>query len=148
MSNKQYTASISLSARSNVSAGLKIDIRFDRVLVQSMILTDQAQHWSWLFDDTPADHVLEIELSNKLPHHTVLDHKGQIIEDVLAEIYDIKLSDIDFTSVFYEQSVYTHDSNGWSNPVTTQFFHSLGCNGKVRFLFSTPAYAWLIENTQ
>lgn len=146
MKDKQYTASISLSARSNVPAGLKIDIKFDEVLVHSMILSDQAQHWTWLFDDAPADHVLEIELSNKLPHHTVLAHNGQIVEDVMAEIYEVKLSGIDFTSVFYNQSIYTHDSNGWSKPINTQFFHTLGCNGTVRFAFTTPAYAWLMEN--
>lgn len=146
MSNQPYTASISFSARSNVTAGLKIDIKFDSVLVQSLTLTEQAQHWTWLFDDAAGEHVLEIEMSNKLPNHTVIDVNGQIVTDVLAEIYDVKLSGIDFTSVFYDQSIYTHDSNGWSKPVTTQFFQSLGCNGTVRFAFTTPAWVWLMEN--
>lgn len=146
MSNNQRTASITFSARSNVSAELKLDIKFDSVLVQSLTLTEQAQHWTWLFDDAPADHVLEIELSNKLPHHTVLDHNGDIVQDVMAEIYDVKLSGIDFTSVFYNQSLYTHNSNGWGKSVTTQFFQTLGCNGTVRFAFTTPAWVWLMEN--
>jgi hypothetical protein len=143
MTNK---ASISFNAKSNITAGLKLEMMLDGVLIDSIDLTENTQSWIWHFDDACAEHQFEIVLSNKLPHHTVLDQDNQIIQDVVAEIFDVKISDIDLGPVFYHHSLYYHNSNGWSKPVVTQFFRSLGCNGLVKFNFTTPAYAWLMEN--
>ena len=140
------TASISLTARSNTDAGLKLDFQFDNKLIESFTLSSQPQQFTYEFDDSPANHRFEIVLSNKRAEQTKVDQHGQITEDVFAEIYEVKISGIDLGQVFYGQSLYFHDNNGYSKPVTGQFFRQLGCNGTVRFDFFTPAYVWLMEN--
>jgi hypothetical protein len=136
---------ISLEANSN-APGLRLKFRFDNVLIQTMELTDEPQHLYHEFDDVAASHRLEIELSNKLPEHTKIDQYGEIIEDALVQIKKIAISDIELGQVFYGQSLYFHDHNGSSKPVVGQFYEKMGCNGVVRFDFSSPVYSWLIEN--
>jgi hypothetical protein len=62
-------------------------------------------------------------------------------------VYDVKINDVEIGQVFYGQSLYFHNNNGYSKPVVGQFFRQLGCNGTVKFEFSTPGYVWLMENT-
>jgi hypothetical protein len=141
------TASISLTAKSNKNAGLRLDFRFNDQPIESFILTDLPQQFRHEFDDATADHKFEIVLSNKHADQTKVDQHGQIIDDVLAEVYDVKINEIEVNQVFYGQSLYFHDSNGYSKPVIGQFYRQLGCNGTVKFEFSTPGYVWLMENT-
>lgn len=141
------TASITLTTKSNKNSELRLDFKFNDQLIESFVLTDQPRQFRHEFDDAEADHKLEIVLSNKRAEQTKLDQHGQIIEDVLAEVYDVKINEIDIGSVFYGQSLYFHDSNGYSRPTVGQFFRQLGCNGTVKFEFSTPGYVWLMENT-
>jgi len=137
------TASISLNAKSNISSDLKLDFKFDGTHVASMTLTDSIQNFYHEFDDSPNNHLFEIELSNKRPEQTKVNQNNEIIEDVLAEIFDVKLSNIDLGQVFYGHSIYYYNN---PKPVVGQFFHQLGCNGVIKFKFYTPAYVWLIEN--
>jgi hypothetical protein len=139
-------ANISLIAKSNVSADLKLDFRFDDLPIWSTTLTDQVQNFYHEFDDAPAPHRFEIELSNKNREQTKINEHHEIVEDVFAEILDVKISGIDLGHVFYGQSLYYHDYNGTTGPVVGQFFQRLGCNGIVKFNFYTPAYVWLFEN--
>jgi hypothetical protein len=140
-------ASISLTAKANKNSELRLDFKLDNQLIESFVLTDQPQQFRHEFDDAAADHKFEIVLSNKRAEQTKVDQHGQILEDVLAEVYDVKINEIEVGPVFYGQSLYFHDSNGYSKPVVGQFFRQLGCNGTVKFEFSTPGYVWLMENT-
>jgi hypothetical protein len=139
-------ATISLSAKSNVIADLKLDFRFDNKIVESMIVSDMVQKFVHEFDDQPAPHTFEIILSGKKPEHTKLDNNSNIIQDVLVEISDLKLSGIGIEQVFYRQSTYLYDINNGKKMILGQFYQHLGCNGVVRFDFYSPAYVWLMEN--
>lgn len=139
-------AHISLNVKSNVPADLRLHLKFNGSLIQSFVLTDEIQHFYHEFDNTSLAHSLEIELANKLPEHTKTNIHNEIIEDVFAEIFDIKLSGIDISHVFYGQSLYFHDYNGATKPVVGQFYRQVGCNGKIKFDFFTPVYLWLYEN--
>jgi hypothetical protein len=136
---------ISLDASSNTQ-GLKLDFRLDNVLIESMSLTTEVQHFHYEFDDSAGPHRFEIELSNKLPSQCKVDQDGNIIEDAVAEIKNCCISGVDLGQVFYGQSLYFHDYNGASKPTVGQFYEKMGCNGTVRFDFYSPVYVWLIEN--
>jgi hypothetical protein len=43
---------ISLDASSNIEEGLRLDFRFDNILIQSMNLTTKVQHFRHEFDDS------------------------------------------------------------------------------------------------
>ena len=141
------TASISLTAKSNKNSELRLEFKLNNELIESFVLTEQPQQFNHEFDDSMANHKFEIVLSNKRAEQTKLDQHGQIIEDVFAEVYDVKINNIEIGQVFYGQSLYFHDFNGNSKPVIGQFFRQLGCNGTVQFEFNTPGYVWLMENT-
>lgn len=99
------------------------------------------------FDDSvAAQHVLRFQLSGKLPEHTVLDSDGRILEDRLVYIQDFAIEDIPLGHVFTKNTLYTHDHNGTSQPVSQTFHGVMGCNGHADLKFTTPVYLWFLEN--
>ena len=102
---------------------------------------------SHLFSDDEADHVLTIALSGKTEQHTIVNEQGEITEDLLVSARNFSLDGIDVSQIVWEKSQYRHDFNGSQPEIVDQFFGDMGCNGRVEFRFSTPAYIWLLENT-
>jgi hypothetical protein len=97
-------------------------------------------------DDVEQDHVLCLVMSGKQMDHTLVDDQGQILEDRMIEITDVRIDDIELGYVFTQTSKYIHDHNGTSDLVTVPFYGAMGCNGQVDFHFTTPVYLWLLEN--
>ena len=61
-------------------------------------------------------------------------------------ITNIHIDEIELSQVFSERSVYHHNFNGNGEPSQDKFFSTMGCNGRLDFLYSTPFYIWLLEN--
>ena len=97
-------------------------------------------------DVTDQEHVLEIELQNKLPEHTEIDDSGTILSDRVIELQNISLDDIQLGEIFTQLATYQHDFNGTQDMIQDQFFGSMGCNGTVKLKFMSPVYLWLLEN--
>jgi hypothetical protein len=95
-------------------------------------------------DEIEVDHIVEIEMQGKLPEQTQLDADGNIVGDRVIEISDFTIDDITLGHLFTEVSQYHHDHNGTSEPVENQFYGTMGCNGVIRFRFSSPVYLWLL----
>lgn len=91
-------------------------------------------------------HVLELEMRGKSRYHTRLDDRGKILEDRCIEISDLCLDDIELGYLLSQKSKYSHDFNGTKELVEEPFWGTMGCNGRVRFEFSSPVYLWLLEN--
>ena len=142
------TAQISLQARSSdITSGFVLHFWFDDERVGSMILATESQQFRHEFPDLDdQEHCFEIELHGKTPDHTKVNDQGDIVQDVLAEIRDVALDDIQLGHMFLEKTQYHHDHNGTTDPVQTQFFGSMGCNGRVKLRFTSPVYLWLLEN--
>jgi hypothetical protein len=138
--------SISLNVKSNDSVGLQLTVKFNNILIQSFVLTEEVQNFYHEFDNSPSSHSLEIEIKGKRPDHSVLNEHGEIVKDVVAEIFDLKLANIDIGDVFYYKSVYFHNYNGSTKPTVNQFYKTVGCNGIIKFNFYSPVYLWLYEN--
>jgi hypothetical protein len=98
------------------------------------------------FNDDDAEHEMCLEMSGKTPDHTTVDDNGQIVEDLLLTIRDMCFDEINVDQTLYEKSLYLHDYNGTSEPTQTQFYGDMGCNGSIKFCFTTPIYLWLLEN--
>jgi hypothetical protein len=90
--------------------------------------------------------VLEFELKNKSTDHTKIDENGNIVADSTVEIHNIEIAGINIDQLIYNNSTYTHDFNGTQPLQTVKFYGIMGCNGVVRFEFTTPFYLWLLEN--
>jgi hypothetical protein len=81
----------------------------------------------------------------KLPQHTKILESGEIVEDSLLLINNIKIDGIDFDQLTQNWVEYHHDFNGTQSPTVNKFFNVMGCNGRATLKFTTPIYLWLLE---
>ena len=124
-----------------LTARLNGRVFFDQTLTQDTISIDTE-----FLDVAGETYRLEIEMSGKQPQHTVIDANGNIVEDRMIEISDFAIDNIALAQLFTENTQYHHDFNGSQAPVVDSFFGAMGCNGVLKFKFTTPAYLWLLEN--
>ena len=96
--------------------------------------------------DEDGEHELVIELYGKQSDHTKINDAGEITQDALLEVNNIKLDGIDINQIAQNLIEYHHDFNGSQTPVADKFFGSMGCNGQIKLKFTTPIYLWLLEN--
>ena len=98
---------------------------------------------------------LIIKRSGKTPRQTVVNDKGDILNDQLLNIKGIEIDEIDIGSLVYE-GIYTPE---YPEPWATQQREAgmelkeslknvtrMGHNGEWRFKFLSPFYMWLLEN--
>lgn len=139
------TIKLSFEARSD-SNDLVLTIRFnDQILTAINPGSNFAAYEFDLSDELP-NQVLEFDLAGKTNAHTQIDSNGNIVKDCVVEIKNVMLDEIDITQLFMEKSVYKHNFNGNSDNINDSFFGTMGCNGTVRFEFTSPFYVWLLEN--
>ena len=124
---------------------LHLQVRLDNSVIYDRDV-DSFEKINYCFQDEKIDpHVLEFELTGKLPDHTVIVD-NIIISDRLLDIKNIVFDNVVVDHLVYEQAIYTHDFNGSAEPAEHKFYGQLGCNGNVRFRFTSPTYIWLLEN--
>jgi hypothetical protein len=122
-------------------------MRFDGVKIYDGSPSDTMQEMIHEFDDAiEKEHVVEFEMSGKLPDHTRITESGEIVEDRTISITDVTIDDIELGYLFTQVSQYHHDLNGTADPVIDKFYGVMGCNGRVEFRFFSPVYLWLLEN--
>jgi hypothetical protein len=118
----------------------------DDVIFDSEVPSEKHTLTHQFNDDDEAEHVLEIEMSGKLPEHTTVSESGEILDDRVITVGDLTFDGIALGHLFYEVSRYHHDFNGNSDPIADEFFGTMGCNGRVELRFTTPIYLWLLES--
>ena len=97
-------------------------------------------------DNNQGSRCVEIHVSGKTQNDTKIDSNGNIVKDSLIKINNIQIHDVPIDHVFYSRSTYCHDFNGTADSVTVKFTEFAGCNGYIKFDFSSPVYLWLLEN--
>lgn len=97
-------------------------------------------------DDAESTHIFELRLSGKLPEHTVIDKKGNILEDRRLVIEDVSFDEISLGQLLYDCAEYHHDFNGNGPKIQEKFYGEMGCNGTVKLEFASPIYLWFLEN--
>jgi len=99
--------------------------------------------------------ILIIKRSGKTLNQTVINDKGDILNDQLLNIKGIEIDEIDIGTLVYE-GVYTPE---YPEPWATQQREAgvelqesfknvsqIGHNGEWQFKFASPFYMWLLEN--
>lgn len=94
-----------------------------------------------------SQHVISMQMWGKMPHHTVLDQQGRILEDRWLEFSDFRFGDIALGSLFVESARYWHDQNGNSKPVCKVWHGSMHFNGCVEWHYDQDPLLWLLEST-
>lgn len=125
---------------------LGVEVRFDNTSVFKTDHLKETTAVSFTCSDDDGEHVLEIELTGKLPEHTKVTESGEIVQDALISIDHLIIDGIDIGLIFSNLAEYTHDFNGTKDTVTERCYNHMGCNGVVRLKFTTPVYLWLLEN--
>ena len=128
----------------NVSIRLNKQQVFDQTIIED---TDIA-FTTDLEDDS--EHQLEIMLYGKTEDDTNIALNGEIFEDTLVFINEIKIADISILKTLEskecEDWYYEHDCNGLEEFHRYPVRDTMGCNGSVVVKFRTPTYLWLLEN--
>ena len=98
---------------------------------------------------------LNIHRSGKGRNETVINEKGDILNDQLLNIKRIEIDDIDLGGLVYE-GVYTptypepwatqQKEEGIDLPKSFKNVTQMGHNGVWSFEFQSPFYMWLLEN--
>jgi hypothetical protein len=99
-----------------------------------------------VLEHTDEDQELSWEMAGKTFEHTIIDNKGNIIKDAALLTDNFALDGCKLEQLLIDNCVYYHDSNGTGSPVAATYDNYLGCNGKVIFKFTAPAYIWILKN--
>ena len=129
----------------NADAALGAKVSLDGAVLYNNSHVTGSYHFSHEISDDDGDHELSIEMYGKLPQHTKILESGEIVEDSLLLINNIKIDGIDFDQLAQNWVEYHHDFNGTQPPTVNKFFNVMGCNGQSILKFRTPIYLWLLE---
>lgn len=142
----QETSTLAFAAKAS-GTDLRLTARLNGHVFFDQVLSSEETKIQHTFSDSDGQkHTIEIEMSGKLPEHTIVDDQGNITEDRMIKISDVALDEIALVHLFTNNAKYYHDFNGSQQAVVDQFFGDMGCNGVVKFEFSSPAYIWMLEN--
>ena len=128
------------------SAALGLEIWLDNDLVLNSEHVADTMRVAYDFPDESGEHELRFVMKNKTTLHTQIDATGSIVSDACITISDVAFDEIELGHVFVAVAQYTHDFNGTQPEITEPFFGTIGCNGTVKFEFTSPVYLWLLEH--
>jgi len=131
---------------SDVSAMIGVAVWLDNTCVFQTDHLSSVQHINCAVLDDDGEHQLRVVISGKTAEHTQIDEQGNIMNDVVINIFNVTIDGIDVDQLFHEKSVYTHDFNGTQPEIQDTFYGVAGCNGTISLEFSTPIYLWLLES--
>jgi len=118
----------------------------DVVIADSTLTESETFDVEHEFEDVEdVEHTLTIEMSGKSLEHTEVDEHGEIVNDRVINISNLMLDEISLGQVLYDLADYTHDFNGTQSEITEKFYGTMGCNGQVKLVFTSPVYLWLLE---
>jgi hypothetical protein len=126
---------------------LGFEVQLDKTVVYSNNEFCKPETVTFEISDNESTHELNFILKNKTAEHTQIDDLGGIITDCNIKIKNIKFEDILLPHNTLKNITYTHDNNASTELEEYPFFGEMGCNGIATLEFSTPIYAWLLENT-
>ncbi len=142
------TAKISFDIdTSDAECPLGIEIWLDNVVLLSNTHVKEKISFTYNINDSDdGDHELRIVINGKTSEHTKIDETGNIIKDAILQVSNVVIDGLDFSQLFLDKCVYTHNFNGTQAEIADLFYGVAGCNGTISFRFSTPIYLWLLEN--
>ena len=145
MAQHKDMCTLSFTAQSTCN-DLHLQVRLDGVSIFDQTLGTDPITVAHQFEEIDGQqHCVEFDMSGKTIDHTQLEN-DKIISDQYITISQVALLDNELGHLLVEHSNYQHNFNG-TGPVTQQNFYGImGCNGIVRFEFSSPVYLWLLEN--
>lgn len=97
-------------------------------------------------DLDPGKHKLTIRMSGKQANDTETDVNGNVLNDVLLHINNIKFDNVDIGYCKWKCSCYYPD--GDDTPEYLEGVVDLGWNGDYVIEFESPVYIWLLENLE
>ena len=132
---------------SSTGPDLTATIKFNGIeIYQDSPVSDPIEIFHDFEDNQKKSHVVEITLSGKMPDHTLIGDSGEILEDRMITVSDVSLDDIPLGHLLTTVAEYHHDNNGQGPKIVDRFYGNMGCNGTVKFSFTSPIYVWLLEN--
>ena len=130
----------------NPTAPLNLTVTMDNQVVWQGEQVTDSHSVQYVLPGEDGEHRLVFELSGKLPSHTTIDEKGNILTDSIINIHDVYIDDVSIDFIMPNIAVYEHDTNGTTALAQHKFYGHLGCNGQASIVFTAPFYLWMLEN--
>jgi|TARA_B110000444_G_scaffold238702_1_gene252507 hypothetical protein len=101
------------------------------------------------------DYELIIKRSGKSNNQTVVNEKGDILQDQLLELKSIEIDEIEIGSLIFEGVYVPEYPEPWASQQreagiklqeSFKNVKRMGHNGTWQFKFASPFYMWLLEN--
>lgn len=129
------------------SAALELEIWFNDLCIFNQAVTKEEtiQH---NFDDDSGCQSVKFIMKNKTGDQTKINDQGVILSDACITVSAVAFDEIDLGYSFTENAQYQHNFNGTQQEITEPFYGTMGCNGQVKFEFTSPSYLWLLEQMQ
>lgn len=131
---------------SNAECPLGIEIWYNDTALFKKNHVQEKISFAHDISDDEGDQELRIVIFGKTPDHTKVDATGNIVKDATLQLSNVVIDGLDFSQLFSEKCVYTHDFNGTQPAIQDTFYGVAGCNGTISFKFTTPIYLWLLES--
>ena len=122
---------------------VKVDeiVLFDDVLKEDKVIKESIE----IEEDT--HHSLSVKFYNKQLDDTVVNSDGEIEQDLMLTIKNIKFDGIDLGMIPYNKGIlYPNQSNPYAPRGAVKNITNIGWNGVWEMHFSSPTYIWLLEN--
>lgn len=118
----------------------------DQVVVQSEISKEPqvVEFQRKLIEGT---HTLKIRFENKDDSDTVKDDQGEIVNDMLLNIKDIRINDVSLGNLLWSADYILDHPQTYQGKTITKLNQcvNLGWNGTYSLSFNSPFYIWLLE---
>jgi len=76
--------------------------------------------------------------------------KENVADEFVAEtaitIDSITANGIDISPILVRDAIYTHNTNGQTKTITTEYTDFIGFDGTIEFQIQTPIFKWLYRN--
>jgi hypothetical protein len=131
------------------AAEIGAEVWIDNTCVINCEHVDSAILFEHTLDDSDGEHELRIVMKHKQAEHTRVDEQGNILQDAVLAVSDLKfdsIDSIDIMQIATDRAEYCHNFNGSQPDGVHRFYGDMGCNGTVSMKFTTPVYLWLLEN--
>jgi len=115
----------------------------DQVLAD-LLVTEETVIEKELSIEEDTIYKLNFTLYDKSECDTVIKEDGEIVKDTVVKVKNVKLDDIDVTSMLplnQDKFYYIHDVSQEKKI----FYDTMGVNGTSTIEFTSPFYVWLLE---
>jgi len=115
-------------------------------------LINNAVVWEYVLDSTPVTMKVNLDDHVASTHQVAITFAGKTgIENddassTVVQISNIQIESINIEPVLQRIAQYHHNTNGYSDPLVSEYSNCIGFDGSLQFELETPVSNWFYKN--